>query len=344
MLPDPCSGATHVGCLSTPRPHTRNQEVMNIQLPQHIDSTMLTCARSCMRKYHDEFILGLRPAGISVDLHAGACFATAMEVFRRSFWKDKRPHDEALQRAHAAFMIEWGDFEIPPFKKTAKTKDNMWRAVEDYIAQFPPLTDHIQPYFANGEPTFEFTFAIPLEPATNVPPEQGHGQFPLHPSGDPFIYCGRFDMLGAYQTRPAVVDDKTTGRSISTGWSDQWNLRNQFIGYTWACRKSGIDLDTVVARGIAIQVREIKFGEAIKVYSEDLRAKWLEQLRRDMWRIRRSWDEQYFDYNFGDTCTAYGQCIFMDRCRSNNPDAWLPEFQVRHWNPLVKNPVSEKAA
>jgi hypothetical protein len=231
-------------------------------------------------------------------------------------------------------MVEWGDFEIPAFKKTAKTKDNMWRAVEDYITQFPPLTDHVQPYFSNGEPTFEFTFAIPLD----------FPEFPTHPSGEPFLYAGRFDMFGAYQGRPVVVDDKTSGRSISTGWSDQWNLRNQFLGYTWACRQSGIDLDTCVVRGIVIQVKEIKFAEAIKVYSEELRQKWFEQLKRDLWRLRRSWDEGYFDYNLGDTCTAYGQCIFMDRCRSNNPDAWASEFQVRHWNPLLKNPVAEKAA
>lgn len=323
-------------------------------LPQVIDSTILVCARSCMQKAHNEFILGLRPPGISVDLHAGACFATALEVFRKSFYDANLPLEQAKQKALAAYLIEWGDFEIPDFKKTNKTKDRVWDAVEEYIDKFPPATDHVQPYFVSGRSTYEFTFAIPLEPAVNPidyidgPPEaQSHvklhahaNAFPLHPSGDPFIYAGRFDMFGKLQnTTPCILDDKTTGRSISSGWADQWNLRNQFIGYTWACRALGLNLDTVVVRGIAIQKTQISFGEAIKTYSDHLRAKWLEQLRRDLWRIRRAWDEGYWDYNFGDTCTAYGNCMYMDMCASQQPMTWANDFEVRRWSPLDKNPV-----
>lgn len=311
-------------------------------LPQYIDSTMLTAFRSCPQKYFTEFVLGLRPTGISVDLHAGACFAKAMEVFRKSFYGDNLSTEDAKQKALAAFLVEWGDFEIPEYKKTAKTRERMWDAVEEYITKFPPATDHIQPYFFDGKPSFEFTFAIPLEPACN-PDIMGNGPincFPLHPSGEPFLYTGRFDMFGSYQGRPCPVDDKTSGRSISSGWSDQWNLRNQFIGYTWACRQSGIDTDTIIPRGIAILKTKIDFDEAIKVYSESLRQKWLEQLRRDLWRIRRSWDEKYWDYNFGDTCTSYGNCMFMDMCRSDTPETWAQEFVVRRWNPLHKDPTT----
>lgn len=312
-------------------------------LPQYIDSTMLTCFRSCPQKYYKEFVCGLRPPGMSVDLHAGACFATACEIFRKSFYGDHLSVQDAMLKAHAAFMVAWGDFEIPEFKKTAKTKDNTWFAVEEYFKHFAPATDHIQPYYFDGKPTFEFTFAIPLEPATNVPPEQGHGQFPLHPSGDPFLYTGRFDMFGSYAGKPTPVDDKTSGRSISTGWSDQWNLRNQFIGYTWACRQMGMDVDTVIPRGITILKTKIDFAEAIKTYSESLRNRWLDQVRRDLWRLRRSWDEGYFDFNFADACTAYGNCIFMDMCRSDEPENWANDFEVRRWNPLIKDPVGAAA-
>ena len=40
-------------------------------LPGYIDATMTTCFRSCPRKFYDEFVLGLRPPGLSIDLHAG---------------------------------------------------------------------------------------------------------------------------------------------------------------------------------------------------------------------------------------------------------------------------------
>jgi hypothetical protein len=39
------------------------------------------------------------------------------------------------------------------------------------------------------------------------------------------------------------------------------------MGYVWACQQCGIDLDTVVVRGIAIQKTQIVHVEAIKQYS-----------------------------------------------------------------------------
>jgi hypothetical protein len=308
------------------------------QLPLHIDSTMITCARSCLQKFLLEFVHGYRPRAISVDLHAGACFATGLETVYRGIWEQNLSLPSALERAHAAFHIAWGDFEIPAFKKTAKTADRIWEAIESYFEQYPPRTDHVQPYFgSDGKPTFEYTFAIPLEPANNFEGEN----FPLHPSGAPFIYSGRFDMLGAISGRPCVRDEKTTGGSISTNWSDQWNLRSQFLGYVWACQQAGINLDTVVVRGIAIQKTQIVHAEDIKNYSAHLVAKWHEQLRRDLWRIRRAWDEGYFDFNLGDACTSYGNCVFQSACASTTPEAWLSDFVVKHWNPLDKNPAKE---
>lgn len=327
-------------------------------LPLHIDSTMRSAFVSCGRKGFLEFCLGLRSPGISVDLHAGGCFAKGIEVYYREVFMNNAEHDVALARAHVAFMQEWGDFEIPEFKKTAKTKDRMWEAVEDYIQHYGAKTDHVQPYFAaDGKPTFEYTFAIPLEPAIDPTHfECGDGKwgrdymggneqspnFPAHPSGAPFLYCGRFDMLGNLHGKPVVRDEKTTGSSIGASWPEQWNLRAQFMGYVWACQQAGIDLDTVVVRGIAIQKTQIVHAEAIKTYSKFMLERWKEQLRRDLWRLRRQWDEGYFDYNFGEACTSYGGCHFATICTSPQPENWFSDFTVRRWNPLEKNPVKEE--
>lgn len=303
---------------------------MRWPLPLYIDSTMISCFRSCPQKFLLEFVRGLRPPGVSIDLHAGGCFATAIEETSKAIHIGNKSLTEALEIGHGHFAIAWGQFEIPEYKKTAKTFDRTWMAVEEYFSKWPPRTDHVQPYFLGNQPTFEFTFAIPLE----------FDGFPRHPSGEPFLYSGRFDLLGAYMGRPCVRDEKTTGGSISTGWSEKWDLRSQFLGYVWACRQMGIDLDTVVVRGIAIQKTQIPTEEAIKVYSLALVDRWFEQLRRDLWRMVKSWEEGYFDYNFADACTAFGSCIFMDMCKSNgNEESWANQFEVRHWNPLVKNPI-----
>jgi hypothetical protein len=330
-------------------------------MPANIDSTMLTCFRSCPEKMRLEFIYGLRPQGISVDLHAGAAFATGIETVRKAVYQKGKTLTDALMEGYAAYSIAWGDFEIPDYKRTAKTRENCWFAIEEYFRKWPPLTDHFQPYYVNGKPTFEWTFAIPLEPAADphktiltgdgeplhlygsYDPADHADHFPLHPSGQPWLYSGRFDMLGSYEGLPAFGDEKTTGGSISTGWDDKWRLRNQFLGYTWALQEHGMAAQGGVVRGIAILKTKIDLVESYKMYSDELISRWYEQLRRDLWRLRAAWDTGYFDLNLADTCTAYGNCMFMNTCASSaaNKSSWMNDFEVRRWNPLHKNPIAE---
>jgi hypothetical protein len=301
-------------------------------LPQHIDSTMMSCFRSCPQKFYNEFVCGLRPAAFSVDLHAGASFAVGIESVGRAVHEGGLPLERAFEKGHAAFLDAWGDFI--PEKDTPKTRDRTWEAVEEYFATFPPLTDHIQPFHTGGKPTYEFTFAVPLSPDDN---------FPLHPSGHPFIYCGRLDRLGQWSGKVVGQDEKTT-TSIGTRWSDQWNLRSQFLGYCWALRQSGLNVDTIAVRGVGILKTKITIVEAIKTYSDMLIDRWHEQLRRDLWRLRHAWDEGYFDFNLADACTTYGGCPFNGLCASPTPESWHSQFAIKRWNPLEKNPVAEKAA
>ena len=139
-------------------------------LPTYIDSTMLTCFRSCPEKFRLEFVYGLRPPGLSIDLHAGACFALAIETVYRAFWEEGKSLQDALVKAHGVYAVAWGDFEIPTWKATGKTFDRVWEAVEEYFKTWTPRTDHIQPYFTDGKATFEYTFSIPLEPVVSFDP------------------------------------------------------------------------------------------------------------------------------------------------------------------------------
>jgi len=293
---------------------------------------MMTCFRSCPQKYYKEFILGLRPATTSIDLHAGAVFSSTLERFYREVWEGGAPDGVALGRAHQTFMREWGDFTMPA-KDTPKTPENMWEAVCDYIRTYPPHTDHVRPYFIDTRPTFEFSFAIPLEAP----------EFPRHPSGDPFVYCGRADLLGQYKGLPVIRDEKTAGR-LETNWAEKWDLRAQFLGYCWAARQSGLPVDTVIVRGIIITKTLIRQVEAIKIYSDHLIDLWYKQLVRDMHRLRRCWDDGWWDFNLGDTCTAYGSCAFLPMCQSAHPERWASNYVVKRWNPLDRNPVSSVAA
>lgn len=318
---------------------------MNPILPLVLDATQVTCFRSCPRKFFLEFVYGVRPPGLSVHLHAGACIATALEETYRQIYLNKKPFEEAINIAHLRFLQEWGGFDLPSWKGIAKTMDRTWEAIvgdgtpegRGYFQEYPVHSDHIKPFIAaDGKPTLEYTFAIPLEPTGTH--DDGRC-FPLHPSGSPFLYGGRFDMLGQKPDgRPIPRDEKSTG-AIGDSWSRQWALRGQFIGYTWACQQCGLDVTEVCVRGIGILVKSIKQVEHIQPYSNELIARWHEQLRRTCWNIRRSWDEGHWDFNFAEACTTFGNCIFMDSCTSHQPEMWLSDMEVRRWNPLEKNPV-----
>lgn len=299
------------------------------QLQHYIDSTMISSFRSCPQKFYNEFVLGLR-GETSIDLHAGAVFSATLERFYREIWINHADVPTALGRAYATFSDEWGDFIIRK-EKHPKTPENMWAAVESYVATYPPRTDPCQPYFTDGAPSFEFSFAIPLD----------FPGFPLHPSGDPFIYVGRFDMFGKWNGRPAVRDEKTAQR-LESNWAEKWDLRSQFLGYCWALQHNGIPCNTAIVRGVIITTKDIRQVEAIKIYPQFLIDRWFEQLRKDLVRLRDCWDEGYFDYNLADSCTAYSGCSFTSLCSSPNPENWYSNFSVKRWNPLDRNPVSEK--
>jgi hypothetical protein len=297
--------------------------------PAYIDSTMLNCFRACPKKFYYEYILGLRPAETSIDLHAGAVFSATLERFYQEIFKNGLDTSAALARAHATFMSEWGDFVIRK-EGHPKTPENMWGAVEDYVRVYPPRFDSVQPYFTGSGATFEYSFAIPLD----------FPGFPRHPvSGDPFIYVGRFDLLGKKDSRPVIRDEKTAQR-LESNWAEKWDLRSQFLGYCWALQHLGVLCNTVVVRGVIITKTNIRQVEAIKMYSQHLIEKWYEQLRRDLIRLTSCWNEGYFDYNFGDTCTSYSHCSFIPLCTSAQPENWYSSYEVVRWNPLLRNPTA----
>jgi hypothetical protein len=296
-------------------------------LPQHIDSTMINSFRSCHQKFKNEFIFGLRPPEPSIDLHAGACFSATLERLYREIYHNGLDTSAALARAYATFTHEWGDFVIRK-EKHPKTPENMWAAIEDYVRVYPPKSDRVQPYYSGDAPSLEFSFAIPLE----------FPNFPRHPvSGDPFIYTGRFDLFGKRDERPVVRDEKTAQR-LESNWAEKWDLRSQFLGYCWALQHNGIPCNTVVVRGVIVTLTTIRQVEAVKIYPQHLIETWFEQLRRDLINITECWNEGYWDYNFGDSCTQYSHCPFMTLCSSPHPENWYESYEVKRWNPLNRNP------
>ena len=304
-----------------------------LSLPLVVDSTILSTFRACQEKAGLEYVEHLAPSGLSIDLHAGACIASGLEALYATTYGRGLDLAAGLGAAELAFTEAWGDYEIPEHRlsgprATAKTFDRCLEAIFSYGSHYHPPTDHVAP-FPDVERPWEFSFGIPLTQETTGL------AFPLHPSGDPFIYAGRFDLLGLYLGLPCVRDDKTTS-SMSATWHDSWTLRAQFMGYCWALRQLGITVEAVIVRGIVIQKTQIQHIEAEKRFPSHLIDRWLRMTLHDIRNLVAAAETGWWQPSFGTECTSYGGCSFRDICASPDPDRWKADFHHREWNPLVR--------
>lgn len=309
--------------------YSGDEETMTqtLSLPQTLDSTMIVDYRSCREKFRNRYMLHLMGTTKSGDLIAGGAFAAAIEQVRMNVYCFNKTLPEALPSAYRAFVKEWGLY-VPPEKST-KTFNNTWIAVEQYFASWPPLSDELQPLkTAEGKPFVEFSFAVPL---------------PInHPeSGEPFLYVGRFDLLGTWMEKIVVSDEKTMGQ-MSSSWAYQWSLRNQFMGYCWGAQQYGYKCNDALIRGVCL-TKEIKLAQATANYPDWMLARWYNQLLSDVEGMVQFWKTEQRDYNFGNACTEYGGCPFRDLCVSKTPERWYSSFHRGIWNPMFRriDPVTD---
>lgn len=326
--------------LTSPPADPGTSEPYRISIPKHIDSSTLSTWRSCRRKYFWQTVNSLYPSGKSVHLIAGGAIAAGMEAARKRVFLDPRPSDvhidDILHAAFLAFAAEWGSYEAPP--ESPKDAINSFNALATYLTEFPPATDVVQPLTRpDGSPTVEFTFAIPLE--VNHPD-----------TGDPFIFSGRFDLLGTFNGIPCVVDEKTTSQ-LGYSWASQWALRGQFMGYIWACQQLGYPVNMAVVRGIALLKRDIKFETAIVQFPQHLIDRWHKMLISDVKELAFAYeayrdgkydDESVYPYNFADSCSSYGGCAFATLCSAKDPEAYYNNYIRHRWDPLAKTPIQEE--
>lgn len=298
-------------------------------LPEILDSTIVNEFVECPTKFYYSFCRQLGSIYPSIDLICGGAFARGLEVFRKDYYGPaKLPLDQALEHGMTEAIAAYGDVEVPEFKEQ-KSVGRVITALAAYVENYPPATDHIQPKLSpNGEPMVEFTFSVPL---------------PIkHPeTGNPFLYAGRFDMVGVYKDQLIGVDEKTTSQ-LGPTWTNKWNLRGQFTGYTWALQQHNIPVIGMMTRGVSFLKSSHGFAESLQLRPQWMVDQWYEQLLWNVNRMKAAWELGWFDQNFGETCAAYSGCPFQTLCTSHDPETWIPgRYAKRTWNPLEKIPEAD---
>ena len=303
----------------------------DFHFPPVIDNSIRSQFISCEGKFWYSFIENLAPVGTSVHLHAGGAFAHGVEHVRRAFYVEHRTKEEAIAIGVQELLRFYGDFQCPP--ESAKSAERMAGALVFYFDSYDLESDYVQPW-TDGESTgIEFSFTLPLP----IP----------HPeTGDPLVYSGRFDMLGAHRDGPLFVVDEKTASSLGAQWTKQWELDSQFTGYCAGAAAYGKPVAGAIIRGISILKTKYDKAEAIIYRSQWQIDRWYEQLLRDIRRMVELYERGFSDINLKldkSACGAYGGCTFSILCASNQPERWKRiQFEPRKWHPMLREEREEQ--
>lgn len=298
--------------------------------PELIDSTMRNDHASCEKKFEYARIYGLQSKGGSVHLIAGGAFALGCEVIRRKFYTDGLDEMDAIVEGVLAAWTLYGDFDHGD-RYAHKSAERVAYALVEYFTEYPLATDKIQPYFqADGTPAIEFEFSFPLETK--------------HPgTGNPLLYGGRFDMVGVYMSSLWVVDEKTATR-LGPQWLKSFTLRGQLLGYTFAARSFGLQVNGFIIRGISFLKDYYGHAEVIEVVPEYRLLQWREQLEVDAAKMVDAWNRGRHSWAFGEACNAYGGCPYRNLCDKENwKDWWTQYYDIEYWNPLERTQGKSKS-
>lgn len=290
--------------------------------PEYIDSSMRGTLSGCQTAFRYSYVENLATRAESVHLVAGGAFAKGLEVARNSFYGENLSAEKSVEAGAYAAIEAYGDF-LPPEQGSGsnKTLPAVVKAIGFYFSKWPMASDYMQPWRkSDGQPCVEFSASIPLKV--------------LHPvTGNPIIYCGKFDLLGEYNKLCFIVDEKTTSQ-LGQSWLNNWKLRSQQTGYVWMAREFGYPAAGAIIRGISFLKNKFETAEVIEHRPAWQITRWKEQVEKDVARAIQAWVDDEWDLSLDTACTNYGGCQFQKLCLAPNPEMWYDEYAKRTWSPI----------
>lgn len=316
------------------------------------DSTSITLAETCLRKYQYKMIEGWQHPEKSVHLLFGGYYATALEHYYKHIALGATS-DEALELVvEEALIATWNypcetcqgsgkiDFDhteqggtskclncdgpTPAYgpwlsNHNAKTRENLIRTIVWYVDQFE--NESIEVFkLSDGKPAVEYSFTLPVD--------------------DGLMFSGHLDRLVTYAGDQYVMDQKTTGSTISASYFDGFSPDVQMSMYTFA----GQIIFNIPVKGVIIDAAQIavgftKFERGFTFRSNTQLEEWYET---SMYTIRRAiaaTKENFFPMD-RTACGNYGGCEFRKVCARSPQvrDNFLRADFVKGetWDPLTR--------
>lgn len=290
------------------------------------DSTSLKLAEDCLRKYQYKMIEGWQPRRKSVHLIFGGWYATALEHFHKHVALGDSLDEALVKVVREALVSTWTAEGSWQSDHNAKTRENLIRTIIWYVDHFAddPVTVFKRP---DGTPAVEYSFSFEAEAASSGRPEG-------------IVFSGHIDRLVEYGGSYYVMDQKTTGSTITPQYFDQFDPDSQMSLYTVAGK---IIYDKPV-RGVIIDAAQIAvgFSRFIRGFTFRDEAKLEEWWDSAMYHIKAARDATQsgnFPMN-PSSCGKYLGCEFRGVC-SKSPHVreqfLLADFERgERWDPLMR--------
>ena len=260
------------------------------------DATSITLARTCMRKYKYKMLDGWQPRRTSVHLIFGALYATALEHYHLHIATGDSHDDAQIKVVHEALINTWnieGQTGGWVSDHNAKTRSTLIRTIVWYLEEF--IDDPAKTVIlSNGKPAVELSFTLPVN--------------------DDIVFCGHLDKVVDLNDSNFVMDQKTTGSTVSTKFFDQFSPHDQFSMYSYAGQ---IILSAPIA-GVIIDAAQIavgfsRFERGFTFRNPGLLDEWMDDTLHLIDYARQLTSDEYFPLNPA-ACGNYGGCEFRGVC------------------------------
>lgn len=294
------------------------------------DSTTISAYEKCPRYYQLTYYEGWRPNFPSVHLVFGGHYATALEKYFKHV-ADGMTEEEALRAVVRQALIDTWEYEydeegnpIPdsgqPWDSMddKKSRDTLIRSIVWYFSHFEddPAPTIILP---DGKPAVEYSFALPVD--------------------NDVVFCGHIDRLVDYQGT-YVMDQKTSGATITPRYFQQYTPDIQMSMYTWAGK---IIFDTPV-KGVIIDAAQIavgftRFERGFVPRTQPVLEEWYDNTMATIEDAKKATVNQEFRMN-RQSCGNYGGCVYRNICGripQHRPNLLAADFHKdKRWDPLER--------
>lgn len=293
------------------------------------DATSLQAAMTCPMKYKLSILDSWEPARKSHHLVFGGHYAKALERFHK-YRAEGLSMDEATEDCVRDCLVDSWEFHTNddgsvigrPWDSmdTAKNRETLIRSIVWYLENFKSETlETIR--LENGQAAVELSFTVELN--------------------DKYVYCGHMDRVVTNGPELYVLDQKTTGNTITPKFFDGFTPDVQMTGYTFA--GSAVfhkPIRGVIVDGAQIAVGFTRFERGFINRTDGDIAEWLQDLFELINRFEGYAESGNYPKNRM-SCGNYGGCEFRRVCsrdKSIRESFLRGDFVKREsaWNPLLR--------